>query len=135
MKKTLVFFVILVMSVAIPLASADKASAEKSITIRYGTDLPPHLPPVVGQHWWAEQVTKKTEGRVKVQMYPARSLSTQESSLQNVLTGVADMYMLSTAVYRKFFPITSLIGLPGKCLSVWDLLTWSWVTWWLWMAA
>ncbi|UCD29288.1 MAG: TRAP transporter substrate-binding protein DctP [Planctomycetota bacterium] len=113
MKKILVFFVILVVSIAIPLAWADKASAEKSIPIRYGTDLPPHLPPVVGQHWWADAVTKKTEGRVKVQMYPARSLSTQAGSLQNVLAGVADMYMLSSAVYRKFFPITSLNGLPG----------------------
>jgi TRAP-type C4-dicarboxylate transport system substrate-binding protein len=113
MKKMLVLFIVLVMSIAIPLASAAKASEGKSITIRYGTDLPPHLAPVVGQHWWAEAVTKKTEGRVKVQMYPAASLSTQAGSLQNVLTGVADMYMLSTAVYRKFFPITSIAGLPG----------------------
>ena len=60
MKKILVFFVILVVSIAIPLALAEKASAEKSVTIRYGTDLPPHLPPVVGQHWWADAVTKGT---------------------------------------------------------------------------
>lgn len=113
MKKITVLFVVFILSVSIPLALAEKASAEKSITIRYGTDLPPHLAPVVGQHWWAEQVTKKTEGRVKVQMYPAASLSTAAGALQNVLTGVADMYMLSTSVYRKFFPVTSLIGLPG----------------------
>jgi len=113
MKKILVFFVILAVSIAIPLAWADKAAAGNSVTIRYGTDLPPHLAPAVGQHWWAEAVTKKTEGRVKVQMYPASSLSTQAGSLQNVLSGVADMYMLSTATYRKFFPITSLNGLPG----------------------
>ena len=113
MKKILVIFVVLIMSIAIPLASADKAAAQKSVTIRYGTDLPPQLAPAVGQHWWAEQVTKKTDGRVKVQMYPASSLSTQAGSLQNVLSGVADMYMLSTATYRKFFPITSLNGLPG----------------------
>lgn len=113
MKKILVLFVILGMSIAIPFALVENANAEKSVTIRYGTDLPPHLAPVVGQHWWAKEVTKKTDGRVTVQMYPASSLSTQAGGLQNVLSGVADMYMLSTATYRKFFPITSLNGLPG----------------------
>ena len=113
MKKIIVLFIVLAVSMAIPLAFAEKASAQKSLTIRYGTDLPPQLAPVVGQHWWAEQVTKMTEGRVKVQMYPASSLSTQQQSLQNVLAGVADMYMLSTTAYRKFFPIASLNGLPG----------------------
>jgi TRAP-type C4-dicarboxylate transport system substrate-binding protein len=113
MKKIIVIFVVLAVSMAVPLTLAGKASAQKSVTIRYGTDLPPHMAPVVGQHWWAEQVTKNTEGRVKVQMYPASSLSTAQAALQNVLTGVCDMYMLSASVHRKFFPITSLIGLPG----------------------
>jgi len=80
MKKMLVLFIVLVVSIAIPLSWADKAAAENTVLIRYGTDLPPHLAPVVGQHWWAEEVTKRTEGRVKVQMYPASSLSISRTS-------------------------------------------------------
>jgi TRAP-type C4-dicarboxylate transport system substrate-binding protein len=113
MKKLVVFFTVLVVSIGVLVAWAEKASAQKQIVIRYGTDLPPHMAPVVGQHWWADEVTKRTEGRVKVQMCPASSLVTSQAALEAVLSGVADMYMLSTNVHRKSFPVTSINGLPG----------------------
>jgi TRAP-type C4-dicarboxylate transport system substrate-binding protein len=113
MKKLVVLFVALVVSVGVLVAWAEKASAQKQIVIRYGTDLPPHMPPVIGQHWWADEVTKRTEGRVKVQISPASSLVNQAAAVEAVLSGVADMYMLSTAVHRKTFPITSIMSVPG----------------------
>ena len=113
MKKLVVLFAVLVVIVGVLVAWAEKASAQKQIVIRYGTDLPPHMAPVVGQHWWAEEVTKRTEGRVKVQISPASSLVNQQAAVEAVLSGVADMYMLSTAVHRKTFPITSIMGVPG----------------------
>jgi TRAP-type C4-dicarboxylate transport system substrate-binding protein len=75
--------------------------------------LPPGLPPVVGVHWWAEEVTKATEGRVTVEMYPASSLATQDAALESVLSGVADMYLLSISSHRKIFPLNEIAGLPG----------------------
>jgi len=113
MKKWMVLFVVLAVSIAIFGIWTEKASAQKQIVIRYGTDLPPHFPPVLGQHWWADEVTKRTEGRVKVQISPASSLVNQAAGLEAVLSGVADMYMLSTASHRKSFPITSISGVPG----------------------
>jgi TRAP-type C4-dicarboxylate transport system substrate-binding protein len=85
----------------------------KPITIKFGTDLPPAFAPVVGPHWWAEEVTKRTEGRVKVDMYPASSLATQAAALESVLSGVCDMYFLSVTVHRKMFPIAEIVGVPG----------------------
>jgi TRAP-type C4-dicarboxylate transport system substrate-binding protein len=113
MKKLLVLFLIVAVSVTILFAWAERARAQKQIVIRYGTDLPPHFPPVVGQHWWADEVTKRTEGRVRVQISPASSLVNQAAGVEAVLSGVADMYMLSTAVHRKTFPITSIMSVPG----------------------
>jgi TRAP-type C4-dicarboxylate transport system substrate-binding protein len=113
MKKLTVLFLVLIVSISVLVAWTEKASAQKQIVIRYGTDLPPHMPPVVGQHWWADEVTKRTEGRVKVQISPASSLVNQAAAIEAVLSGVADMYMLSTAVHRKTFPITSIMSVPG----------------------
>ena len=113
MKKLVVLFLVLVISVGVLVAWAEKASAQKQIVIRYGTDLPPGRPPVVGQHWWADEVTKRTEGRVKVQMCPASSLVNQAGGLEAVLSGIADMYMLSTESHRDSFPITSIMGVFG----------------------
>ncbi|HJX13130.1 MAG TPA: TRAP transporter substrate-binding protein DctP [Dehalococcoidales bacterium] len=92
---------------------APAPAPSQPVVIKYGYDIPPTLPPAVGQNWWAEEVTKATEGRVKVEVYPASALVSQQSSLDAVLAGVADMYMLSVATYRKQFPISMIVGLPG----------------------
>ena len=113
-KNALLYLVLTVLLVNFCFAlGLTNSAVAKSVVIRYGTDLPPHLAPAVGQHWWAEAVTKQTNGRVKVEMYPASSLSTGQAALKNVLTGVADMYMLSYGIHRKAFPLTSVAGLPG----------------------
>ena len=113
-RNALLYWVLAVLVVNFCFAlGLTNTAAAKSVVIRYGTDLPPHLAPAVGQHWWAEAVTKQTDGRVKVQMYPASSLSSGQAALKNVLTGVADMYMLSYSVHRKAFPLSTLMGLPG----------------------
>jgi TRAP-type C4-dicarboxylate transport system substrate-binding protein len=113
MRKWVILFLVFAVSVGVLVTWAEKASAQKQIVIRYGTDLPPGRPPVVGQHWWADEVTKRTEGRVKVQMCPASSLVNQAGGLEAVLSGVADMYMLSTESHRDSFPITSIMGVFG----------------------
>jgi len=73
----------------------------------------PSLVPTTGLAWWAEEVTKQTEGRVKIELYPASSLVAQSASLDAVLNGVADMYYLSINSYRKQFPVSSITGIPG----------------------
>jgi TRAP-type C4-dicarboxylate transport system substrate-binding protein len=93
--------------------SSPASTPVEPVVIKFGTDLPPTLPPVVGLHWWADEVTKATEGRVTVEMYPASSLCTQDAALESVLTGVADMYLLSISSHRKVFPISDITGLPG----------------------
>ncbi|MDD5701647.1 MAG: TRAP transporter substrate-binding protein DctP [Dehalococcoidales bacterium] len=94
-----------------PATSQPPAAAP--VVFRVGHDMPPTVAPVVGLNWWAEQVTKQTNGRVKVELYPASSLATQANSVDAVRTGVADMYWLSTSSHRKTFPITQIPAVPG----------------------
>jgi TRAP-type C4-dicarboxylate transport system substrate-binding protein len=94
--------------------SAPKPSADvKPITFKVGHDVPPMVAPVEGINWWAPAVTEATEGRVNVELYPASSLVSQQSALEAVRSGVADMYMLSISSFRKTLPICSIVGLPG----------------------
>lgn len=85
----------------------------KPVTVKLSYDIPPMVPPAWGQNWWAEEVTKRTEGRVNVEVYPAASLATQAASVEAVLAGIADMAMLSIATHEKIFPLSSVVGLPG----------------------
>jgi len=99
-----------------PAAASSPAAAAKpagQVIIKYGHDMPPNLAPVVGLNWWADEVTKRTEGRVKVDMYPASTLATQADGLEAVRSGAADMYYISVSSHRKDFPVTSIVQVPG----------------------
>jgi TRAP-type C4-dicarboxylate transport system substrate-binding protein len=85
----------------------------KPIVVKFGTDIPPGLAPVVGVEWWAKEVTKRTEGRVKIEIYPARSLIPVKGAPEAVRTRVADMYFAAINTYRDTFPLASVTGLPG----------------------
>mgnify|MGYP000038287989 CR=1 FL=1 len=99
-------------STTLPPTSAAPVAAG-SVTIKYGHDMPPNAAPPTGLNWWAAEVTKRTEGRVKVELYPASSLVTQSASVDAVKSGMVDMYYLSIPTWRKQFPISSIVMLPG----------------------
>jgi len=90
-----------------------QVQAAQPVVLRYGHDMPPSVAPVAGINWWAEEVTKQTNGRVKVELYPASSLATQAQGVDAVRTGMADMYYMSTSTHRKTFPITQISAVPG----------------------
>jgi len=94
-------------------AAATPAKAVTPVVIKYGHDMPPNVAPPTGLNWWAEEVTKRTEGRVKIEMYPASSLVAQSTSVDAVKSGVADMYYLSITSWRKQFPLSAIVGVPG----------------------
>jgi TRAP-type transport system periplasmic protein len=94
-------------------APATSANPAATVTIKYGHDMPPNLAPPTGLNWWAAEVTKRTEGRVKVDMYPASSLVAQATSVDAVRSGMADMYFLSITSWRKQFPLSAIVGVPG----------------------
>jgi len=98
---------------AAPASSAAAPKPAGQVIIKYGHDLAPTNAPVAGLNWWAEEVTKRTEGRVKIELYPASTLATQVDGLEAVRSGMADMYYISLTTHRKFFPITSITQVPG----------------------
>jgi TRAP-type transport system periplasmic protein len=94
-------------------ASSSAAAANAPITLKYGHDLPPSAAPAAGLTYFAAEVTKQTQGRVKVDLYPSSTLATQADGLEAVRTGVADIYYVSIGSHRKDFPLTVITGLPG----------------------
>jgi TRAP-type C4-dicarboxylate transport system substrate-binding protein len=129
MKKLLLIFLIVMIASTLVFSSCTEPSTSPSpsptpspstsaepaepIIIKLGHDLPPNLPPALAPGWWAEEVTKATEGRVQVEVYPASSLATQEAALESLRSGVCDMYMISISSHRKNFPISEIVGIPG----------------------
>lgn len=112
MKKIFIISFLIIMVLGLFLGSCGEEET-KPMTIKLGYDTPPPTGLGVPAEYFAEEVTKRTEGRVTVETYPAGTLSTMESSLESLRAGVADAYVISLGANRDAFPVLSFTGLPG----------------------
>lgn len=87
--------------------------AAQSITLKLGYDTPPTTGLGVPAEYFAQEVTARTDGRVKVQTYPSGTLSTMGSALESLRAGVADIYVLSFGANLDAFPVLNFTSLPG----------------------
>jgi TRAP-type transport system periplasmic protein len=62
--------------------------------------------------WWAKEVTKRSNGQVKVETYPMQSLVKAPQALDAVKFGVAEMSMIDVLLALKRFPASSVFSLP-----------------------
>ena len=112
MKKLVIISSLIILVMGLFLGSCGEDET-KPMTIKLGYDTPPTTNIGVPAEYFAEEVTKRTEGRITVETYPVGTLSTQASSLESLRAGVADAYLVSINSNLDAFPITSFTGLPG----------------------
>ena len=86
--------------------------ADKVITLRYANLFPPTSKVSVISEEWCKEVEKKTNGRVKVQYFPAASLSRPAETYDDVMRGVVDIGMSFCGYTGGRFPLTEVIDLP-----------------------
>jgi TRAP-type C4-dicarboxylate transport system substrate-binding protein len=65
-----------------------------------------------GWHWWAEELEKRTEGKVKVEFYPNGTLFALAASVDSCIAGVADISQTSIGGLAQRYPLSNLGSLP-----------------------
>jgi len=113
MKKSLAvkFFVIMFLSLGCLVAKAGYA-AEKVISLRFASYVPSTTLEGKTIQDWANEVQKRTSGRVKVTVYPAATLMPPQQTYDGVTKEVADIGYGIFAYHRGRFPLTEVIDLP-----------------------
>ena len=81
-------------------------------TIKFAYTMPKGASVGAGFEWFAVEFEKRTNGRYKVDTYPAQSLFKLASSMDSVKTGVAEMCYTSTGTFPRQFPLYLVTGLP-----------------------
>jgi TRAP-type transport system periplasmic protein len=61
---------------------------------------------------WADEVEKRTGGRLKITMFPGGSLIPSPQAYDGVMKGIADIAMSFQGFTRGRFPLTEVIDLP-----------------------
>jgi TRAP-type C4-dicarboxylate transport system substrate-binding protein len=115
MKKVLLFLVCVVLAIGI-LAVSFPATAQtpaKQIRLKFATHLP------IMHHGyknliapWAAEVEKRTQGRVKVTVYPDQQLGKLPEMYDDLLRGTSDIAFILPVFIRGRFPLESVFHLP-----------------------
>ena len=94
------------------LASPVPAPAADPIKLNYSIFFPaPHKNTVLATEW-AQEIEKRTNGAVKITMFPGGTLTPADKCYDGVVKGISDVGMSVLGYTRGRFPLSEVIDLP-----------------------
>ena len=85
---------------------------DKPIELSYSVFFPPtHIQCVTAQAW-ADEIDKRSNGKIKITIHPAGTLTKAEQCYEGVVNGVSDIGMSCFAYTRGRFPLLEGLDLP-----------------------
>lgn len=88
------------------------ASEEQVIELTYSIFFPPtHIQCITAENW-AKEIESRTNGRVKITMYPSGTLTKAPQVYEGVVSGISDIGMSCFAYTRGRFPLLEGLDLP-----------------------
>ena len=103
----------LLLSLAVLLLPLSVLAQQKTIVLKKADVQPLNNSRARLSKAWAEEVEKRTQGRVKIEYFPAQSLLKAREMFEGVRTGVADIGIWVQAYTPSVSPISALWTLPG----------------------
>ena len=112
MKKRFMIFSILVFAMSIICFAFASVSVAKQIKLTYSNFFPPtHIQSKLAQSW-CNEVEKRTNGKVKVEYYPAGTLTKARQCYDGVVEGLSDIGFSVLAYSKGRFPVLAAVDLP-----------------------
>jgi TRAP-type C4-dicarboxylate transport system substrate-binding protein len=96
-----------------PKTPAPAPSPAGPITLKFAFDMPKTGAIVPGWEWFASELQKKSNGKVKVDFYGAAALFNQKDTPDSLKAGVADIANVSLSSHSQYFPLNLLFSLAG----------------------
>ncbi|NCC49837.1 MAG: TRAP transporter substrate-binding protein [Spartobacteria bacterium] len=91
---------------------AQEEQAAKPIELSYSIFFPPSHIQCKTAEAWAKEVEARTDGRVKITIYPGGSLTKAPQCYDGVVNGISDIGMSCLAYTRGRFPLMEGVDLP-----------------------
>lgn len=92
--------------------ASDNDGQAKTVTFKLGHVTQVSHPYHKAALAFKEKVEKKSNGRIKIEIYPARQLGGDRDMLEQIQNGSLDMGLISSAVFSGFTPILDGLQLP-----------------------
>jgi TRAP-type transport system periplasmic protein len=95
-----------------PAADGEAAKPAEVIKLSYSVFFPPTHVQCIAATNWANEIQKRTAGRVQITIYPAGSLTKADQCYEGVIKGISDLGMSCFAYTRGRFPLIEGLDLP-----------------------
>ncbi|MBN2375661.1 MAG: TRAP transporter substrate-binding protein [Sedimentisphaerales bacterium] len=118
MKKNLslcLSLVVIIACLSLGLSGCKKPSGspkDQTINLSYSIFFPPTHIQCKTAVAWAEEIEKRTNGKVKITVYPAGTLTKAPQCYEGVVNGISDIGMSCLAYTRGRFPLLEGLDLP-----------------------
>lgn len=106
----LLFFMV-TLGASIP-QQALAGSEKKPIELSFAFHVPLKASPAKAFSRWAEELSKRTNGELKIKMYPSQTLVKARDAYDAVVNGIVDIAWGAHAWTRGRFPLISVMELP-----------------------
>jgi TRAP-type transport system periplasmic protein len=110
MKKT--FATMLCLAVLVLALGGQAAAADKTITMKFGHIAPDNHPGNQAAKMFAENVEKRTNGAIKILVFPNNQLGSPPELLEQQVLGVIDMSMPTHGTLDKYSKKFAVVMLP-----------------------
>ncbi len=101
-----------ILSFAAAIVLFASCSGNDTITLSYSIFFPATHAQTKAAEDWAREVEKRTDGKVKIVMYPGETLSKAPQVYDGVVSGISDIGMSAFAYSRGRFPLLEVLDLP-----------------------
>lgn len=91
---------------------AGAGAAQAQTTLRLGHNISTNSPYQVGAEAFAKAVAERTQGRVRVQIFPAGALGNERDMNEGIQLGTVDFGITSTAALGPFVPGLLVLDVP-----------------------
>ncbi|PKM49659.1 MAG: C4-dicarboxylate ABC transporter [Firmicutes bacterium HGW-Firmicutes-7] len=90
----------------------DTTAPVEAVVLKLAETHPADYPTTLGDYEFARLVEEKTEGRVKIEVFPAAQLGEEKDVIEQVQIGAIDITRTSIAPLTEFSPSLNVLQLP-----------------------
>jgi TRAP-type C4-dicarboxylate transport system substrate-binding protein len=102
--------------------AATQTQAPDKIKLKWATFIPPMADRFVFYKEFAEKLSKDTNGRVTIELFPAGSLLTEPDMISGINNSITDIGDIPVHVHGDKYPLHNILMLP--CMFLGDQQTW-----------
>ena len=100
-------------------ASLPAQTKDKPINLKFATVVPEKSFQGQNQRWWANEIEKRSKGRVKFQIFWMESLVPWKDMFQGVTSGVCDVGVPCSTYNPSDFPLYMVLDMPYNVKDYW----------------